>query len=119
MRKHVLGAALVAAVALAACGGDSDNTAGGGSSEDSGATTLSMVDNAFTPMSLTVASGTTVDVSNDGQALHNIAVEGADIDEDVEPGQSTSITVDLEAGDYTMFCEYHRTAGMEGTLTVS
>lgn len=108
-RRLAFGTLLVATVALVACGGGTGD----------GATTLSLVDNSFDPATLTVASGATVDVSNDGQALHNITVEGADIDEDVEPGQSTSITVDLEAGDYTMFCEYHRSVGMEGTLTVS
>jgi plastocyanin len=106
-------AALVSVGALAACGGDGGEAGGGGE-----ATTLSMVDNAFEPADLTVASGATLDVSNDGQAEHNLTIEGTDIDEDVDPGDSTSITVEAEPGEYTMFCEYHRGAGMEGTVTV-
>jgi plastocyanin len=107
----LIGAALV----LAACGGD-DGGGGGGGGEAAG--TLSMVDNAFEPADLTVAAGSSLDVSNDGQAPHNITIEGTDVDEDVDPGQSTSITVDAEAGEYTMFCEFHRAAGMEGTITI-
>jgi plastocyanin len=107
----LIGAALV----LAACGGD-DGDGGGGGGEAAGS--LSMVDNAFEPADLTVAAGSSLDVSNDGQNPHNITIEGTDIDEDVDPGQSSSITIDAEAGEYTMFCEFHRAAGMEGTVTV-
>lgn len=120
MRKGMLvGTVAAAALVLAACGGGEEGgtTAGGGSGET--APTLSMVDNAFEPATFSVASGDTVEVSNDGEALHNITIEGQDIDEDVEAGQSTSVAFDLEAGEYTMVCEYHREAGMEGTLTVS
>jgi plastocyanin len=108
----VIGAALV----LAACGGDDGN--GGGGGDGGAAGSLSMVDNAFEPADLTVAAGSSLDVSNDGQAAHNITIEGTDIDEDVEPGQSTSVMIDAEPGEYTMFCEFHRSGGMEGTVTV-
>jgi plastocyanin len=120
MRKGMLVATVVAAaLVLAACGGGDDGEGAGGGSGESGAISLSMVDNAFEPGTLAVTSGATVEVTNDGEAPHNITVEGQGIDEDVEAGQSTSVTFDLEPGDYTMFCEYHRGAGMEGTLTVS
>ena len=117
MKRGILvGTVVAAALMLAACGGgdgEGDTDAGGGTS------TLSMVDNAFEPATLSVSSGDTVEVSNDGEAPHNITIEGEGIDEDVEPGQSTSVTFDLDPGEYAMFCEYHREAGMEGTLTVS
>ena len=121
MKKGMLVASVVAAaLVLAACGGGEDGgDAATGTSGGGGTTSLSMVDNAFDPATLAVASGDTVEVSNDGEAPHNITIEGEGIDEDVESGQSTSVTFDLEAGSYTMFCEYHREAGMEGTLTVS
>ena len=122
MRKGLLVATVAAAgLALAACGGGGEGGDGGGgaSNEDIGATSVRMIDNGFDPSTLSVASGATVDVINDGSAPHNITVEGQAIDEDVEAGQSTSVTFDLEPGEYTMFCEFHREAGMEGTLTVS
>ncbi|MGH2663439.1 MAG: cupredoxin domain-containing protein [Actinomycetota bacterium] len=111
MRTAVL---IGAVLALAACGGSEDTGGGGGG----GGTSLSMVDNAFEPVDLTVSAGTSLDVSNDGENLHNITIEGTDIDQDVEAGQSAGVAIDAEAGEYTMFCEYHRGAGMEGTITV-
>ena len=121
MKKGMLVSTVVAAaLVLAACGGAEDGgEAAGGTSAEGGATSLSMVDNAFEPSTLSVAAGATVDVSNDGESPHNITIEGQDIDEDIEAGQSTSVTLDLEPGNYVMFCEFHRGAGMEGTLTVS
>jgi Copper binding proteins, plastocyanin/azurin family len=81
-------AAVGLTVFLVACGGNGD---GGG--DAGGPTALNMIDNAFQPSTLSVAAG-------------------------AELGQSTTLTVDVEAGEYTMFCEYHRAAGMEGTITV-
>jgi plastocyanin len=101
---------LAATVALAACGGGGTTGGGGGG--------LTMVDNAFQPDTLTVSSGDSVEVTNDGEALHNITIADADIDEDVEAGQSTTITVELDPGEYEMFCEYHEAQGMTGTVTV-
>jgi plastocyanin len=106
--------AVAAAGALAACGGGGDGDGGSGG----GAATLSMTENAFAPADLTVSSGGSVEVTNDGQALHNLTIEGTEVDQDVEPGQSSAVTVEAEPGEYTMFCEYHREAGMEGTVTV-
>jgi plastocyanin len=106
--------AVAAAFVLAACGGED----AGGDGGQTGGGGLSMVDNSFEPASLTVGAGDTLDVSNDGANPHNITIEGTNVDEDVDPGQSTSITVDAEPGEYTMFCEFHRSGGMEGTVTV-
>ena len=119
MKRWMLVGTAVAAIGLGACGGGETATDASGGGEGGGATALSMVDNAYQPGSLAVASGATVEVTNDGQAPHTVTIEGADINEAVEPGQSTSVTFDLEPGEYTMYCEYHRDAGMEGTLTVS
>jgi plastocyanin len=106
-------AAVGLTVFLVACGGNGD---GGG--DAGGPTALNMIDNAFQPSTLSVAAGAELDLSNTGAALHNLTIEGTDVNEDVEAGQSTTLTVDVEAGEYTMFCEYHRAAGMEGTITV-
>ncbi len=116
MRHALRTAVLIGAVlVLAACGGSDDTGGGGGGGSG---TSLSMVDNSFEPGDLSVTAGESLDVSNDGENLHNITVEGTDIDQDVEAGQSASVAIDAEAGEYTMFCEYHRGVGMEGTITV-
>jgi plastocyanin len=115
MRIRLMAVVAAAALALAACGGED---AEGGGGEGGGAGTLSMIDNEFDPASLTVSAGDSLEVSNDGANPHNISIEGTDIDEDVDPGQSTSVMIDAEPGEYTMFCEFHRSGGMEGTVTV-
>jgi plastocyanin len=108
MRSYVrLGGALAAAILLAACGG------GGG-----GATTLTMVDNAFQPAELTVSSGAELELTNEGSAIHNLTIEEAGIDQDLVTGQSSSVTVDLDPGEYEMVCQFHVAQGMTGTLTV-
>jgi plastocyanin len=115
--------ALAAALLLASCGGDGNGGGGegkgaGGDGDTGGGNTLSMVDNAFQPSSLTVAAGSDLELTNDGQTIHNLSIEGTDLSEDLEAGQSTTVTIDLEPGDHTMFCEYHRSIGMEGVITV-
>ena len=110
----VLGAALI----LGACGGGGAGDGGETGGGEAAATSLSMVDNAFEPSTLTVASGSELQLTNDGQAPHNLTIEGTEIDEDVQAGQSGSVTIDAEPGEYTMFCEYHLEAGMEGTVTI-
>lgn len=117
MRKALAVAAV--AVVLAACGGDG----GGGSEGDddggatSGTSTVTLQDNAFSPSNPTISAGE-VELVNEGEAPHTFTVEGEDVDVEVEAGQSTTATVDLEPGTYTLFCEFHREQGMEGTLTV-
>ncbi len=111
-----MGLTLAVAGVLAACGGGDDGGGGAGGETGGGATTLTMVDNEFQPADLTVTSGTELQLVNDGQAPHNLTVEG--IDQDVAAGQSSSVTIDLEPGEYHMVCEYHEAQGMEGTLTV-
>ena len=110
-------------VALVACGGgdggDTGGTQGGG---DTGAGTessaLVMADNVFEPAELTVAAGSELELSNDGENPHNLTIEGTSIDEDVDAGGSSTVTIDAEPGTYTMFCEFHRSGGMEGTVTI-
>lgn len=106
---------MAAAVLLSACGGDENGTTKKAGGE---ATTLSAIDNAFQPAALTVSSGAEVEFTNDGQALHNLTIEGTDVNEDLEAGENTTIPLDVDAGEYAMFCVYHRAVGMEGTITV-
>jgi plastocyanin len=115
MRRMLLVSAIVAtALMLASCGGDGD----GGGEGGGGTAALTTIDNAFQPAALTVSAGTELELTNDGQAEHNFSIEGTDVSQDVDPGGSATVSVDVDPGDYTMFCEYHRAIGMEGTITV-
>jgi plastocyanin len=66
-----------------------------------------------------------ITVVNNGSATHDLAVEedGAmkATSAKIGPGQSTTLTVDLDAGQYTFYCSIgnHRAMGMELTVQVS
>jgi plastocyanin len=60
---------------------------------------------------------------NSGDTVHALEVEGEGIEEeteDIQPGQSAKLEVELEAGTYELYCPVggHKEEGMEGTLTV-
>lgn len=120
MKARLIGIMLVGAL-LAACGGDDagdDATAGdnGGSSGER-TSTITMRDNEFVPSAATIAGGD-IELVNEGESPHNFTVEGEGIDVDVDPGATATRSIDLAAGTYSIFCEFHRSQGMEGTLTV-
>lgn len=127
--------ALALVVAVAACGGDDDeeeppaaeettgDTGGGG-----GGTTLMLVANpdgelSFDKTELTAPAGeVTIELMNESGIPHNVEVEGngvEEVSETITEG-STSLTLDLEPGEYEYYCAVpgHKEAGMEGTLTV-
>ena len=115
--RWTIGLALVATLG-AACGGGGETggetgeeTEGGGAPGE-----VNMVDNAFQPSTITAEAGSSLTVMNTGQAPHTFTVEGGEIDEEVEPGAETQVTIDLEAGEYPVVCEFH--PEMTGTLTV-
>ena len=116
--------AVVAALALAGCGGDDS---GGPVAEGGGETTIDVV---LADFSITLAEtpsgpGTyTFAVSNDGPAGHNLTVEGPGVD-----GQATStfgtdggeqLTVTLQVGTYRLYCSVpgHAEAGMSVELEI-
>ena len=125
MRTLATLAVLVAALALAGCGGD-DN----GTTEETNGTpsqTFSIMESDFTlsPATVTVdGPGTyTFEATNDGGVDHALEIEGNGIEEETDtigPGESASITVDLESGTYEMYCPIgnHRDLGMSGEVTV-
>jgi uncharacterized cupredoxin-like copper-binding protein len=120
--------ALVSAFALAGCGGDDS-----GGEETTGTTStsaqtfsISAMDFSFSPSTVTVdAPGTyTFELTNDGGTDHAIEIEGNGSEErsdTVSPGESASVTIDLQSGTYEMYCpiDGHRAQGMEGEVTVS
>ena len=130
---------------LAACGGDDDDettaasdtttteetttedttsaeaTGGGGGGET---VDISEVEFAIEPKEVSTKAGeVTFAIANDGSIPHNLEVEGNGIEEvskTIEGGQKTDLTVNLEPGEYEMYCAIpgHREQGMEGTVTV-
>jgi uncharacterized cupredoxin-like copper-binding protein len=130
---------VLSATALAACGGDEGEptiaapttTAEEGATGATGAqgaaqeVDVSETEFAIDPANPKVKAGTvTFNVSNDGEIVHNLEVEGNGIEEeleqDLQPGDSGELTVDLEPGTYEWYCpiDDHAEQGMEGELTV-
>lgn len=101
-----------------------------GSDGGGAATSVSMDEFSFDPKDLSVTSGDTLEVTNDGAVAHNLTIEqGPDPTEKTKKlagtstflgGKSEDLTVDLEPGKYALVCTVsgHRDAGMVGTITV-
>ena len=125
----------------AGCGDDDDDGGGGGSDNSSaessndggggggGGETLKLAADPsgalkFDKTSLTAKAGNvTVDMDNPSNVPHAIEVEGNGVEEEgevVEKGGLSTVTADLEPGEYEFYCPVgnHEAAGMKGTLTV-
>ena len=128
---------LALVVAVAACGGDDDDegaeeppaeeTTGDTGGGESAATIMLAADPngdlAFDQTELTATAGeVTIEFMNDSGIPHNVEVEGNGVEEvsDTISEGSTTLTLNLEPGEYEFYCAVpgHREGGMEGTLTV-
>lgn len=111
---------------LSACGGGDGN---GDGEPAGGGTTLELAADpgggfTFDKKTLEAPAGTiTIHLTNDASVPHDVAIEGNGVDEktDTVTNGDVSLTVELEAGEYTFYCSVpgHRAGGMEGTLTVT
>jgi plastocyanin len=83
----------------------------------SGALAYAFADAEASPGPLTINS------VNESSVPHNIALEGAGVNEEgevVQDGGTSTVEAEVRPGEYTFFCSVpgHREGGMEGTLTV-
>ena len=131
LRKHlIIGLAVIALLGAACGGGDDDGGSSDGAAEETteemtdtgggggGSVTLTAAEFAFDPADISAASGDSIEFVNEDEAEHNFTAEDAGLDEDVDAGGSTTISLEgVEAGSYDYFCEYH--PDMTGTLEVS
>jgi uncharacterized cupredoxin-like copper-binding protein len=124
MRRFLLAA--LALTLLPACGegettGDDAAAPGGG---DGAVVEISLGEFAIEPSAIELDPGSyTVRVTNDGGAVHALDIEGptGEVETaELAAGESADLNVDLEDGEYEMYCPVgdHRDRGMEGTITV-
>lgn len=116
--------ALGAAVVLAACSGGTGSAAPDEGPATDGALVVVGTDTLkFEPTSLEADAGeVTVELRCEPAVAHNFVVEETDTKiADCNAGGTDTGSTELEAGEYTFYCDLpgHRTAGMEGTLTVT
>ena len=72
----------------------------------------------FSPATLTVTKGQTIDVKNVGTVAHTFTIRGRGIDVVNQAGQSQNVVINLPPGTYTFICNFHVNLGMQGTLIV-
>jgi plastocyanin len=140
-------ALLLAATALVAAGcGDDDDDDGGGEAApaateeatstpteeaaggDGGGEPLTLTADpggaiSWEPTDLTAPAGeVSIELVNESSVPHAVEVEGSGVEEESETvtGANTTLTVELEPGEYELYCPVgnHRDQGMDGTLTV-
>ncbi len=102
----------------------SDTANNHGSKDVSGASSVEveMDDFYFGPTVITGSPGQSlkIELKNEGSALHNFSIPGQSIDQDVQTGQSSTVTVTIpQSGFVEFFCKYHKSVGMLGELTAS
>ena len=123
----IVSAAVVAeedAEAEAAEGGDEATAEAPPGAEELDLSAVPSGDLAFEPEQLEAKAGTvTLTMENPSPIEHNVSLEGDGVDEEGETvgeGGTSTVTVDLEPGEYTFYCSVagHREGGMKGTLTV-
>lgn len=133
MRMRVVFSVLVALIALAGCGGDSN--AGGAEVSDipedewvdetgKPEITIDARDNVFVPENVIVSPGTRIRFENVGRAPHNvIAVNDGQFEDipvdDLQPGDIATLTLD-DNDEYPYYCSLHGTPtkGMIGRIRV-
>jgi plastocyanin len=133
-------------IAIAACGDDDDggtsgDGAAGATSPAAEATTpsaddtatpeattpsdgesevidISAQDFAFAPASISAVAGeeVTVTITNTGNAPHTFTIDDLDVDVQLSAGEEATVSF-TPSGDDTFYCRFHRSAGMEGTLS--
>lgn len=136
IRRLLVVALTVGAVAASACGGGGSGSGSGSSSGSSGgatsapaAQTVTFTETEFkiTTASTSLKAGSyTFDVENKGSFPHDLHIatpDGSEIGATsvIQPGASATLQVSLKAGSYTIWCavDSHRAQGMQGTLTVT
>jgi uncharacterized cupredoxin-like copper-binding protein len=119
--------AVVAMLALAACGPtEEDEGATEGTPPATGTAVEVVLTDFAIDMPASIPAGTvTFDVANSGETTHNFEVEGNGVEEslpdDLAPNQTASLEVELEPGTYTVYCPIgnHREQGMELEVEVT
>lgn len=86
---------------------------------------VSLVDGAI-EMPTTLSAGlVTFEITNDGSVAHSFEIEGEgleeELDEALEPGETATLTVELQAGSYRVYCPVgdHAEEGMELEVEVT
>lgn len=124
-RLFTAGVVAVFALGIAACGDDDDDTASDdettttAAGDDGGGGAAPNVPVEITEFQYTDASaapGGTLEIINSSGAAHTFTADDGSFDVEVGSGETGSVTVPAEPGEYGFHCEFH--SSMAATLTV-
>ncbi len=100
-----------------------DASAGDDAGGGAVAGTVTMHDIFFDPTDLAAPADTaaTIDLVNEGAAVHDFTIDALGVHVTLNPGESGSVEINAPAGTYEYYCSIpgHKDAGMHGTLTVT
>ena len=135
----VLAALLAMGLIASGCGGDDDEDSGTTAATTSttstteagggGGTSVGLTEYKFDPSDLNVSAGDTLQLTNDGQIPHNLTIVegdpeggGAEVaaSDDIAPGESGTLNVGDQPGEYGILCTIpgHAEQGMTGTIKI-
>ncbi len=75
----------------------------------------------FVPSTFAMRTDQSITIRNEGTTVHNFTIEGTVADVDTPAGEQTALEAiggAAEPGTYNLFCKYHRSQGMTGTIFV-
>jgi plastocyanin len=93
-----------------------------GTKQVSGEAEVELDDDYFEPTVLQGKPGEKVELElkNEGSAEHNFTLDEQNVDQDVEAGETATVTVTIpSSGQLSFYCKYHKDRGMAGALEAS
>ena len=82
---------------------------------------LTETDFEFVPPVFAMRTDQNITIRNEGTTVHNFSIEGTVADIDTPAGETTALEAiggAAEPGTYNLFCKYHRSQGMTGTIHI-
>ena len=101
-------------------GGSNGMTGATGATGANADVSVSLNNYLFDPGTVKVGGGDVVAVRNgNARTPHTFTVVGEDVDLELAPLTTETVTIDLAPGTYELICRFHESLGMTGTLKVS
>jgi plastocyanin len=101
-------------------GGSNGMTGAGATSTKDADVSVSLNNYLFDPGTVRVGSGDVVAVRNgNARTPHTFTVVGENVDLELAPLTTETVTIDLAPGTYQLICRFHESLGMTATLKVS